>query len=124
MYEYLKMGQVYGPVSAAELLDLAESGALGPDDRVRELGDFGDRSVADVVALLRTVRLVEGSQPAPRLTRSSLPGVGAHTVFGSVPPLPPNPLPRFDAGLTAHCTHADNPRDARFCVACGATLAR
>lgn len=148
MYEYLKLGRYLGPISEDELLELADAGAIDPEAPVRTLGDLGHRPARDVVGLLRTARQVETSQPAPRLARSSLPSVGAYTVYASVPPLPPNPVPRIDrlhcpscgtatSTRALHCVNCgavldkpsagrcghDNPSGARFCGTCGASLA-
>jgi hypothetical protein len=150
MFEYLKKGRCYGPISGAELLELVESGVLGPDDLVRRTKELGFHSVRDALTLLHASKEVERSRPAPRLTgsgRASTPG--GYTVFTSAPPIPPNPVPRLDAlhcdtcgvalsspGRTcASCSRQrpaaircdrcsrEYPAGARFCGACGHALA-
>lgn len=149
MFEYLKKGRCFGPVSAAKLLELVESGVLGPEDLVRRTKELGFRSVRETLAILHASNLLEGSRPPPRLSTSGRPSTGGYTVFTTAPPIPPNPVPRLEALHCPRCGVAlstpgemcascsgelvvgvrcarcgrEYPVDARFCGDCGCALA-
>ena len=150
MFEYLKKGRCFGPISSAELLELVESGVLGPDDLVRRTKELAFRSVREALMILQANKELEGSRPPPRLSRTGRPSTGGYTVFTSAPApaIPPNPVPRLDALHCRTCGVAlstpgdtcascgeqgrsaircgrcgrEYPVDARFCGACGHAL--
>ena len=148
MFEYLQQGRCIGPITGTELLDLVETGVLGPDDLVRRTRELAFRTVREMLALLHADEQLAASRPPPRLSSSGRPSTGGYTVFTSAPPIPPNPVPKLDSlacracGVAlstpgdrcASCTAKrrtgkvcgrcaqEHPRDARFCGGCGREL--
>ncbi len=121
MFQYIKAGRCFGPISAVDLVQLLESGVLSADDLVRVEGVTAWSPAQQVVDDLRAGRLSEPALGAAGRRRSVVP-VGAHTVMTSSPPLPANPLPRVGG---RHCRKCgiEMRADARYCKQCGDPLA-
>jgi hypothetical protein len=119
MFQYIKAGRCFGPVSAPDLLELVEKQVVGSEDLVRLDGVTSWRPARQVVEDLHAGRFTDAELDTAR-RRSAAPA-GGHTVMTSAPPLPPNPLPRVGGRRCTQCA-TEMRADARFCKQCGARL--
>jgi hypothetical protein len=116
MFRYIKAGRCFGPVTAADLINLYDARVLGAEDQVRPEDGHEWEPARRTIEALRSGRLPSNA-PAPE-RRSRGPGA---RVFTSAPPIPPNPLPRVDSEQCPSCAGEVSP-DANHCSWCGIRL--
>jgi len=120
MFQYIKAGRCFGPVSATDLLQLYDAAVLGAEDLARLDGISTWRLMRDMVADLRGGRFNEDE--LSRARKNSGRPAGAHTVMTSAPPpLPPNPLPCVGGRRCPRCA-TEMRGGAHFCKQCGSQL--